>query len=52
MIILPEMAVTDFYGHSETDEDVMRESWNTMRPVGAFKKKKKHSRSVETQKSD
>lgn len=36
MIMLPETAVTDFYSHSETDEDVMRESWNTMRPVGAF----------------
>lgn len=30
------MAVTDFYSHSETDGDVMRESWTTTRPVGAF----------------
>lgn len=46
MIILPEMAVTDFYSHSETDEDVMRESWNTTRPVGGFSSKKENLQEV------
>lgn len=34
MIILSKMAVTDLYSHHETNEDVMRESRNTISTVG------------------
>lgn len=34
MMILSKMAMTDLYSHRETNEDVMRESKNTVSPVG------------------